>query len=70
MWWRAVSYTHLELVWYSFRFTRPDGSCVYLGRNGLGEQTSRQPWQLTVYELSLIHISFPDIPANPPRKCG
>ena len=25
-----------ELVWYSFRFTRPDGSCVYLGRNGLG----------------------------------
>ena len=39
-----------ELVWYSFRFTRPDGSCVYLGRNGLGEQTSRQPWQLTVYE--------------------
>ena len=41
-----------ELVWYSFRFTRPDGSCVYLGRNGLGEQTSRQPWQLTVYEPS------------------
>ena len=39
-----------ELVWYSFRFTRPDGSCVYLGRNGLGEQASRQPWQLTVYE--------------------
>ena len=39
-----------ELVWYSFRFTRPDGSCVYLGHNGLGEQTSRQPWQLTVYE--------------------
>ncbi len=39
-----------ELVWYSFRFTRPDGSAAYLGRNGWGGQDSRQPWQLTVYE--------------------
>ncbi len=39
-----------DLVWYSFCFTRPDGSAAYLGRNGWGERDSRQPWQLTVYE--------------------
>ena len=39
-----------ELVWYTFRFTRRDGSCAFLGRNGWGGEADRQPWQLTVYE--------------------
>ena len=39
-----------ELVWYTFRLTRRDGGCVFLGRNGLGDAADRQPWQLTVYE--------------------
>ena len=39
-----------ELVWYTFRLIRPDGSSVSLGRNGLGDANDRQPWQLTVYE--------------------
>ena len=38
-----------ELVWYTFRLTRRDGSALLLGRNGLGGD-GRQPWQLTVYE--------------------
>lgn len=39
-----------ELVWYTFRLTRRDGSALFLGRNGLGDEGDRQPWQLTVYE--------------------
>ena len=39
-----------ELVWYTFRFTRRDGSRAFLGRNGWGGEADRQPWQLTVYE--------------------
>ena len=39
-----------ELVWYTFRFTRRDGSSAFLGRNGWGGEADRQPWQLTVYE--------------------
>ena len=39
-----------ELVWYTFRFTRRDGSSAFLGRNGWGGEADRQPWQLTVYD--------------------
>ena len=38
-----------ELVWYTFRLTRNDGSVVYLGKNGCGG-ADRTPWQMTVYE--------------------
>lgn len=38
-----------ELVWYTFRLSREDGSCVYLGKNGCGGE-DRTPWQMTVYE--------------------
>ena len=36
-----------DLVWYTFRFTRADGSTVPFGRGGYGDE---QPWQLTVYD--------------------
>lgn len=38
-----------DLVWYTFRLSRKDGSCVHLGKNGCGGE-DRTPWQLTVYE--------------------
>ena len=34
------------LIWYTFRFTRPDGTQVTWGKNGYGDST---PYQLTVY---------------------
>lgn len=34
------------LIWYTFRFSRPDGSCVTWGKGGYGDET---PYQLTVY---------------------
>lgn len=39
-----------ELIWYAFRVRRPDGSLLWLGRNGCGGEADRQRWQLTVYE--------------------
>ena len=39
-----------ELVWYTFRLTLQNGQHTWLGRNGLGAENDRQPWQLTVYE--------------------
>ena len=34
------------LIWYTFRFTRGDGSSVVYGKSGYGDET---PYQLTVY---------------------
>ena len=42
--------TEPELIWYAFRVRRPDGSLLWLGRNGCGGEADRQRWQLTVYE--------------------
>ena len=42
--------TEPELIWYTFRVRRPDGSLLWLGRNGCGGEADRQRWQLTVYE--------------------
>ena len=39
-----------DLLWYGFRFTRRDGSAVYLGRNGYCHASDLQRWQLTVYD--------------------
>ena len=39
-----------ELIWYAFRVRRPDGSLLWLGRNGCGGEADCQRWQLTVYE--------------------
>lgn len=40
-----------ELVWYSFRFTRQDGTTVYVGKNGFSKELSEtQSWQMTVYD--------------------
>ena len=39
-----------DLVWYGFRFTRADGSHVWLGKNGYGPQQAMLSWQLTVYD--------------------
>ena len=41
-----------ELVWYTFRFRRQDGSSTYLGKNGYCAQEDAQAWQLTVYDAS------------------
>ena len=41
-----------ELVWYTFRFRRQDGSYIYLGKNGFSSQRETQAWQLTVYDHS------------------
>ena len=41
---------HSELVWYGFRFTRADGSQVWLGKNGYSSQQEMLSWQLTVYD--------------------
>ncbi len=43
---------HPELVWYGFRFTRADGSAVWLGKNGYGPEQELCSWQLTVYDDS------------------
>ena len=43
---------HPELVWYSFRFTRTDGSVVWLGKNGYCSKQEVLSWQLTVYDGS------------------
>ena len=42
----------VELVWYAFRFRRPDGSCICLGKNGYCNEQDLQRWQLTVYDGS------------------
>lgn len=34
------------LIWYTFRFSRTDGSCVVWGKGGYADET---PYQLTVY---------------------
>ena len=40
-----------DLVWYIFCLQRPDGSRVYLGRNGFSDHDGdRARWQLTVYD--------------------
>ena len=39
-----------ELMWYCFRFTRCDGSTVWLGRNGYCGEGKSEAWQLTVYD--------------------
>lgn len=41
-----------ELVWYAFRFTRPDGCYVYLGKDGYCDGWPHR-WQLTVYDPTL-----------------
>ncbi|MBE6989698.1 MAG: glycoside hydrolase family 13 protein [Ruminococcaceae bacterium] len=43
-----------ELIWYAFRFTRRDGSCVYFGRNGYCDLPQLQRWQLTVYDDTFL----------------
>ena len=40
-----------ELIWYSFRFQRPDGSVVCLDKTGYCREVT-QPWQQTVYRKS------------------
>ena len=39
-----------DLLWYAFRFTRRDGSCVFFGRGGYCAEGALQRWQLTVYD--------------------
>ena len=39
-----------ELMWYCFRFTRSDGSVVWLGKNGCCGEGKAEAWQLTVYD--------------------
>ena len=39
-----------ELMWYCFRFTRGDGSTVWLGKNGYCGEGKSEAWQLTVYD--------------------
>lgn len=39
-----------ELLWYGFRFIRPDGSSVCFGRHGYCAEGSLVRWQLTVYD--------------------
>ena len=41
-----------ELVWYSFRFTRRDGSSVSFSQAGYSADSAVQRWQLTVYDAS------------------
>ena len=41
---------HPELIWYTFRFRRQDGSFIYAGKNGLCSEHEAQAWQLTVYD--------------------
>ena len=41
-----------DLIWYSFRFTRRDGSSVSFGRGGYCTDGAVQRWQLTVYDAS------------------
>ena len=42
-----------ELIWYTFRFRRQDGSFLYAGKNGFCGQHEAQAWQLTVYDDAL-----------------
>ena len=42
--------TEPELIWYSFRFDRPDGSAVWLGKNGYCAEHEVHAWQQTVYD--------------------
>ena len=39
-----------ELMWYCFRFTRADGSVVWLGKNGYCGDGEAVAWQQTVYD--------------------
>ncbi len=39
-----------ELIWYCFRFTRTDGSAVWLGKNGYCGEGEAVCWQQTVYD--------------------
>ena len=41
-----------ELIWYSFRFQRADGSMVCLGKNGFCDESHVQAWQQTVFDDS------------------
>ena len=43
---------HPGLAWYGFRFTRADGSVVWLGKNGYTSKQEMLSWQLTVYDDS------------------
>ena len=45
-----------ELVWYYFRFRRPDGSACFLDRTGYRSDGAPFCWQMTVYRES----HFPD----------
>ncbi len=39
-----------ELMWYCFRFTKKDGSSLWLGKNGCCGEDKAEAWQLTVYD--------------------
>ena len=58
-----------ELVWYYFRFRRPDGSACFLDRTGYRSDGAPFCWQMTVYEESstpawfgcgVVYQIFPD----------
>ncbi len=58
-----------ELVWYSFRLWREDGSGCFLDRTGYRGDGAEDPWQLTVYRESrtpawfgqgVVYQIFPD----------
>ena len=41
-----------ELIWYSFRFWRDDGTGCFLDRSGYRSTPVAEPWQMTVYRPS------------------
>ena len=43
-----------ELLWYSFRFTRADGSERFYDRSGWNDGREADPFQITVYEKSVV----------------
>ena len=73
-----------ELMWYSFRLQKPDGSVTWLDKNGYCREAST-PWQQTVYRPSqypawfgkgITYQIFPDrffcsgTPADPKGMLG
>lgn len=47
-----------ELIWYSFRFWRDDGTGCYLDKTGYRDTPAEEPWQLTVYVPSYTPTWF------------